>query len=273
MLEDAGYTGLSESFVDDAQRYSFVFDGFSGELDHGLAGPDLVDNVTGATIWHSNADEPLILDYNTEFNPPGLYQPDAYRASDHDPLIVGLQLAEEATVPEAPAVSVLPGWGAATVEWEAPDDGGSAITGYEVRALVRGNEVASATLGPEARSHTFGQLDNGRRHTFEVVASNDVGAGPAGSASATPFVPRHPRRLDVGGRVSGVHGDERQRLSGQRLLGDPAPVVAVPQRPRRRGRARRLDGRPRRHGVDRPPHEASPSGPACRLQDLVIARC
>ncbi len=198
VLEDAGYTGLSESFVDDAQRYSFVFDGFSGELDHGLAGPDLVDNVTGATIWHSNADEPLILDYNTEFNPPGLYQPDAYRASDHDPLIVGLQLAEEATVPEAPAVSVLPGWGAATVEWEAPDDGGSAITGYEVRALVGGTEVASATLGPEARSHTIGQLDNGRRHTFEVVASNDVGAGPAGSASATPFVPRHPRRLDAG---------------------------------------------------------------------------
>ena len=92
VFEDAGYLGLSEAFIPAASRYSFVFDGFSGELDHGLAAPDLVDNVTGATIWHINADEPLILDYNTEFNPPGLYQPDAFRTSDHDPLIVGLAL-------------------------------------------------------------------------------------------------------------------------------------------------------------------------------------
>ncbi len=92
VLEDAGYLGLSETFVPAASRYSFVFDGFSGELDHGLAAPELADNVTGATIWHINADEPLILDYNTEFNPPGLYQPNAYRTSDHDPLIIGLDL-------------------------------------------------------------------------------------------------------------------------------------------------------------------------------------
>ena len=47
-LEAAGYTGLSEINVTDDERYSFTFDGQSGELDHALAGPDLVDNVTGA---------------------------------------------------------------------------------------------------------------------------------------------------------------------------------------------------------------------------------
>jgi hypothetical protein len=92
-LEAAGYSGLSELHVPDADRYSFVFDGFSGELDHGLASPELLDNVSGAAIWHINADEPLILDYNTEFNPPGLYAPDAYRSSDHDPVVIGLNLA------------------------------------------------------------------------------------------------------------------------------------------------------------------------------------
>ena len=197
VLEAAGYVGVSEAFIDDDERYSFVFDGLSGELDHALAGPDLADHVTGATIWHSNADEPLILDYNTEFNPPGLYQPDAYRASDHDPLVIGLQLTEQATVPEAPSVSVVAGWGAATVDWEEPGDGGAPITGYEVRALESGAEVASVTVGPDARSHTFGQLTSGQPHTFEVVAVNAVGAGPAGSASATPFVPRHPLRLQA----------------------------------------------------------------------------
>jgi hypothetical protein len=106
-LEAAGYTGLSERFVPEASRYSFVFDGFSGELDHGLAGADLVDNVTGATIWHINADEPLILDYNTEFNPPGLYEPNAYRSSDHDPLIIGLSLGPPPPPPPAPGTVVV----------------------------------------------------------------------------------------------------------------------------------------------------------------------
>jgi uncharacterized protein len=195
LLEDDGYTGLSEALISDDDRYSFVFDGLSGELDHGLAAADLVDNVTGATIWHINADEPLILDYNTEFNPPGLYQPDAYRSSDHDPLIIGLRLAE---VPSAPEVSVVAGWGAATVDWEAPDDGGAAITGYEVRALVGGIAVGSASVGPDARSFIFGQLADGVEHTFQVVAVNAIGPSPAGSATATPFTPTRYERLHAG---------------------------------------------------------------------------
>ncbi|GAA2073231.1 hypothetical protein [Actinomadura alba] len=70
----------------------YVFDGQSGELDHVLAARNLSKFVSGASIWHINSDEPLILDYNTEFNPPGLYAPDAYRASDHDPVVIGLRL-------------------------------------------------------------------------------------------------------------------------------------------------------------------------------------
>jgi hypothetical protein len=48
-------------------------------------------------IWHINSDEPGIIDYNTEFKgtgyAPDLYQPDIYRSSDHDPIIIGLNLA------------------------------------------------------------------------------------------------------------------------------------------------------------------------------------
>ena len=194
LLENAGYVGLSEEFIDATARYSFVFDGFSGELDHALARADLVDNVTGATIWHINADEPLILDYNTEFNPPGLYQADQFRSSDHDPLILGLNLAQ---VPAAPEVTATAGWGAATVEWGEPDDGGSAITGYEVTASAGGSEVESVSVGPGTTSHTFGGLTNGVTYTFEVVASNMVGPGPGGSATATPFVPGRPIRLNA----------------------------------------------------------------------------
>jgi predicted extracellular nuclease len=92
VLAGAGLAGQTERFVRDEQRYSYVFDGQSGELDHVLAGRALSGRVTGATIWHINSDEPLILDYNTEFNPEGMYRPDAYRSSDHDPVLVGLRL-------------------------------------------------------------------------------------------------------------------------------------------------------------------------------------
>ncbi|HET9421924.1 MAG TPA: ExeM/NucH family extracellular endonuclease [Nocardioides sp.] len=102
VLEDAGYTGLSEEFIDADSRYSFVFDGFSGELDHAMASADLLDKVTGATIWHINADEPLILDYNLDFGrPASLFEPNEFRASDHDPFILGLALVNDAPTVDA----------------------------------------------------------------------------------------------------------------------------------------------------------------------------
>lgn len=91
-LTEAGLVGQTQRFVRPSQRYSYVFDGQSGELDHALAGRALSRRVTGATIWHVNGDEPVFLDYNTEFNPPAFYRPDAFRSSDHDPVLLGLDL-------------------------------------------------------------------------------------------------------------------------------------------------------------------------------------
>jgi hypothetical protein len=91
-LEAGGLTSVTKRFVPAPLRYSYLFDGLAGELDHAMVGRQLLKRVTSATIWHINSDEPRIRDYNTEYNPPGLYQPDAYRSSDHDPLIIGLTL-------------------------------------------------------------------------------------------------------------------------------------------------------------------------------------
>ncbi|GAA0439710.1 hypothetical protein Acor_13650 [Acrocarpospora corrugata] len=92
VFENAGLTSLSKKHIAKQDRYSYVFEGLSGELDHVLADKKLNKLVTGATIWHINSDEGRFMDYNTEFNPPYLYAPDAYRSSDHDPLLVGLKL-------------------------------------------------------------------------------------------------------------------------------------------------------------------------------------
>jgi hypothetical protein len=75
--------------------YSYVFDGQAGYLDHALAYPSLTAQVTGAADWHINADEPDLLDYDTSFKPPAqeaIYEPNGYRSSDHDPVVVGLDL-------------------------------------------------------------------------------------------------------------------------------------------------------------------------------------
>jgi len=97
-LESAGYVDLIESLVGygfAAGAYSYSFDAQAGYLDHALASPALTDTVSGAAFWHINADEPVALDYNTEFNPPLLYQPDEFRSSDHDAAVVGLYEDED----------------------------------------------------------------------------------------------------------------------------------------------------------------------------------
>lgn len=78
---------------DKAFGYSFVFDGAAGRLDHALSTPALAARVVKADEWAINADEPSVLDYNTEFKPDDRYSPTPFRASDHDPVLVGLNLA------------------------------------------------------------------------------------------------------------------------------------------------------------------------------------
>ncbi|MCP4361118.1 MAG: ExeM/NucH family extracellular endonuclease, partial [Chloroflexi bacterium] len=86
-LESAGYTDLIEAF-NSAWQYTYVFDGQLGYLDHAMANGSMTAQITGVTQWHINADEPSVIDYNVENKPQDLYSPTAYRASDHDPVIV-----------------------------------------------------------------------------------------------------------------------------------------------------------------------------------------
>lgn len=100
-FENAGYTNLIRAqHGDDA--YSYVFGGQSGYLDHALANSSLTAQVTGVSDWHINADEPIALDYNTNFKSANhvtmLYAGDAYRSSDHDPVLIGLDLDAGPTI-------------------------------------------------------------------------------------------------------------------------------------------------------------------------------
>ena len=90
----AGYTDLVHEFQGE-NAYSYVFDGQLGYLDYALAGTAIVDRVTGAEPWHINSDEPSLIDYDMTFKKPAqdaLFAPDEWRSSDHDPVVVGLDL-------------------------------------------------------------------------------------------------------------------------------------------------------------------------------------
>ena len=73
-----------------------MYDSQSGALDHALASASLAGQVAEAIEWHINADEPTALDYNLEFGrDPSLFDGTTpYRFSDHDPVLVGLDLVQ-----------------------------------------------------------------------------------------------------------------------------------------------------------------------------------
>lgn len=92
-LIGGGFHSLPALFIDAQQRYSYQFQGQSAHLDHALTNGALTPQVTGATFWHSNTDEPVVLDYNLEFKTDDPFtSDDPFRASDHDGIVFGLNL-------------------------------------------------------------------------------------------------------------------------------------------------------------------------------------
>jgi 5'-nucleotidase len=105
-LYAAGYTDLGSKFDPSEQTYSF--DGLEGSLDHVLANPAALAMVTGADVWQINAQEAVAYAYSRyNYNVTLLFNgTDPFAASDHDPVVVGLDL---------PSTPVAPAWKATTI--------------------------------------------------------------------------------------------------------------------------------------------------------------
>jgi 5'-nucleotidase len=95
VLTGAGYVnqdGKAKN-ADGSAKHSYLFGGLVGSLDHILASPGADAVVTGADIWNINSVESVALEYSRyNNNVTSYYAPDQYRASDHDPVVVGLDL-------------------------------------------------------------------------------------------------------------------------------------------------------------------------------------
>lgn len=105
-----GFTNLkyTDASTED-QPYSYSFSGLLGSLDHALATSNLADQVVSVDAWHINSVEDSLVDYLTEENGQrfrsvdNYADPDAYRSSDHDPIVVGLLMEQPNTAPEQTA--------------------------------------------------------------------------------------------------------------------------------------------------------------------------
>ena len=162
--------------------YSYTFDGQAGSLDHALAGASLFGQVTGAEDWHINSDEPSVLDYDTTFKPAeqeALYEPNAFRTSDHDPVIVGLNPNAGPTVDAGGPYSVPAGFtvdvtatgtdpngDTLTYAWDLDDNGSFETAGQTV------SYSAESAMAPGA-------------HTIHVQATDPGGLSAVDSATVT----------------------------------------------------------------------------------------
>lgn len=107
-LAAGGYTDLLAT-LGGSGAYSYLFDGQLGHLDYALASASLSPQVIAVAPWHINADELPQLDYSDDIKDTGeaAYEEEPngasltparslfeaaspYRASDHDPVLVGL---------------------------------------------------------------------------------------------------------------------------------------------------------------------------------------
>lgn len=143
---------VAGGFTDEIKRfggeyaYGYVFDGQAGYLDHALASASLDGQVTGAQEWHLNADEPSVLDYDTSFKPDAvdaIYAPDPYRSSDHDAVLVGLDL----TAPPAPVLTCF-GF-PVTIRGTSGDDTLNGTPGRDVIWGGGGNDTINGRAGDD----------------------------------------------------------------------------------------------------------------------------
>ena len=123
-----------------------------------------------------------------------------------------LNAAPAVQVPSAPTIGTATAGNAqAVVRWTAPaDDGGGALTGYQVR-VVDGAGAPVGTLRPApatANALTVTGLANGSAYRFQVSASNSAGSGPfsALSAAVTPTATTAPGPPVIGTPSRGAAG-------------------------------------------------------------------
>lgn len=247
-LEDGGYTKVS-------QGLSYAFDGMWGSLDHVLVSTSLQPSVGRAVKWAINAEEPEVLDYNLEFKSldqqASFYAPTAYRSSDHNPILLGLNFGGQ-----APSLSGVPANVQSVVVGQAADladvvvaDADSPVVTLSI--VASGGQVLGLEDADAAQPGI--QLRGSPVQVSEQFRSAMYLASAAGSASLqlsvsdgvhAPVTASYPLLATPAGAVDAANrfnitGASQTAVSGEVVgggvncrLSEPPQVVAAPGIPR-----------------------------------------
>jgi uncharacterized protein len=198
VLESAGFESLLKRMPAN-DRFTYVFNGETGALDHGYASTTMRSQVTSVGVWHINADEPPVIDYNTEFKPDDRYAATPYRASDHDPVILGVTLTADSAVNLPILNAIIPPAGQASVVYGLTvTDAMASSAGRTSTVSVNWGDatpvsvlLASATT-PVAVTHSFATsgsftvtitLTDSNAQTVSVSGVVSVAAAPPAPAA------------------------------------------------------------------------------------------
>lgn len=167
-----GYSDIYTQFLGHHGYSSYGFAGEWGYLDHALVSTALKDAITGVTDWHINADEPSVLSYNTDYLSDGqkvsFYSDGPYRASDHDPVVIGLDLRKAKSIDtQAP-----------TVASTNPSDGATSVSLNQSITITMSEEVKSSGLSLNVTNGASGVSGDVSVNDNQIVfapSSNMVG--------------------------------------------------------------------------------------------------
>jgi len=213
-ITGGGYTDLETALLGSAS-YSYLFDGQLGHLDYAFSSSTLTPQVSGVGPWHINADEADLLDYNDEIRDTGeaafeekpdgstrvpprvLFQPASpYRASDHDPVLVGLFPVADLSITKTDGVTTATPGGSVTYTLVAsnagPEAAAQATVADDFVAELTCNWTCSGTGGGTCTSAGSGDLNDTAQlpvgATVTYVAVCSVAANATGTLVNTATV-------------------------------------------------------------------------------------
>lgn len=178
VLYDAEYVDLNET-----GKSSYVFGGESGSLDHAVASPSLAARVTGVDVWQINSHESYAFQYDGH---PAFYAADPYRASDHNPIVIGLNTGTAPTGPvELQLLSVNDFHGRLESPGNAPDGrpiGGAAqLAGLVDQLRAENPNTAFVSGGDNIGASTFISAIDGDNPTIDALNQMGVAASAVGN--------------------------------------------------------------------------------------------
>jgi len=108
VIESAGFTDVIGQF--DPGSSTYQYSGRLGSLDHVFANEQALALVSGAGVWDINADESIAMQYSRRnYNVVDFYTTSPFASSDHDPVVVGLDVGDDQTGDQTPGGEQLSG--------------------------------------------------------------------------------------------------------------------------------------------------------------------